>query len=520
MVNWMNKVVVRRAIAVLVGAAVAALLSACSSGKPMSNYHRDPSPYPLAARTPASGPNAPAAYVLGVQWMNPLMWKDYPTHWNLLWAQGLADRNPSDTDSPHLKLGDAPGLLVRGVNPVWKDDNPNPVYWKALNALIREPLYPLGYHTAVNANYFYSIRNGTRRPEFADIRIFAGMPQPWINTPTYIKESNRYMNGRDRLAEQVDWGMPAPSILAENEEHADERMADYFVKNYAGYDGQPRRGLPYDSDMVIGLPTFTLNAARRLFFMEIYSAAEAMSLKLFPEPKLANVTVMAGIETVGFYDLQAAIAYLKANPKKTVWVYTVDAPNYPKGEQTNENSVLLILGHPSADWGYAPLAALYTPQQHEGGIGARAASPGGAWQGLLQAVQVQAPQAFPVDRVYHDMDRRAPNVNTALAPLRAAVHQQWPDLDQLKDFRSVSEHMVGPARAASAGLNIAYAVAYADQTGHSAVVTSVANPNDAWTVLVAPPPGWTKREPPKEWPRARGRTTAYYPWFGKQTDAR
>ncbi|MGX6569108.1 hypothetical protein ACWM6E_23135, partial [Cupriavidus necator] len=70
-----------------------------------------------------------------------------------------------------------------------------------------------------------------------------------------------------------------------------------------------------------------------------------------------NVTVMAGEETVGFYDLQAAIAYLNANPKKTVWVYTMDAPNYPKGEQTNENSVLLILGHPSADWGYAPLAA-------------------------------------------------------------------------------------------------------------------------------------------------------------------
>ncbi|WP_414249735.1 hypothetical protein [Cupriavidus taiwanensis] len=519
MATRINEVTVRRAIAVMVSAGIAVLLSACSSGKPMPNYHRDPSPYPLAGRTPASGSNAPAAYVLGVQWMNPLMWKDYPTHWNLLWVQGLADRNPSDTDSPHLKLGDAPGLLVQGVNPVWKDDNPNPVYWEALEDLIKEPLYSLGYHTAANANYFYSIRNGTRRRDFADIRVFAGMPQAWINTPTYIKESNRYRNGLDRLAKHARLGMPAPSILAENEEHAEVRMNDLFVKVYSDR-GSTQRGLAHGPDIVIGLPTFTLNAARRLFFMEIYSAAEAMSLKIFPEPKLANVTVMAGVETVGFYDLQAAIAYLNANPKKTVWVYTMDAPNYPKGEQTNENSVLLILGHPSADWGYAPLAALYTPRQHEGGIGAKAAVPGGAWQGLLQAVQAQAPQDHPVDRVYHDMDRRAPNVTTALAPLRAAVHQQWPDLDQLKDFRSVSEHMVGPARAASAGLNIAYAVAYADQTGHSAVVTSVADPSDAWTLLVAPPPGWTRRELPKEWPRARGRTTAYYPWFGKQTAAR
>jgi hypothetical protein len=51
-------------------------------------------------------------------------------------------------------------------------------------------------------------------------------------------------------------------------------------------------------------------------------------------------------------------------------------------------------------------------------------------------------------------------------------------------------------------------------------VTTAANPNDAWSVLVAPPPGWVKRDPPKQWPRAGGRTNAYLPWFGQWTGSK
>ncbi|WP_316891311.1 hypothetical protein [Ralstonia edaphi] len=487
------------------------------SSRSQSQYFRQPTPYPLAVKTPVeAGPNAPAAHVLGVLWRSPLMWIDYPTHWNLLWTQGMAERNPNDTDSPELKLGDPTGVLVRPVRVVWKTDNPNPVYWKPLRALIRDPLYPLGYHYAVNRNYFYSIQHGTNRPDFADIKVFAGMPRAWIDTPTYIKEE-RYRNGSDRLADDFRLGMPAPSILAENEAHAEARMPYYLTKMYND-GGTPRRGLGADAELAIGLPTFTPKAARRLFTSEIFSEAEAMSLKLYPQTKVPDVTVMAGDETVGFYDLKEAIAYLNANPCKTVWVYTMDAPGYPKGGRTDENSVLLILGHPNADWGYTPLSALYIPQHHEGGIGAKAATPGGAWSALMQTMQAQAPSDHPVGRVYHDVDKHVDNVNKLVGPLRAAVHQQWPDLDPIENVRSVSEHAIGGLRAASAGLNIARATAYADQTGNSAVVTSAADSDDVWSVLVAPPPGWVKRDPPKQWPRAGGRTNAYLPWFGKPTN--
>ncbi|CAJ0701281.1 hypothetical protein LMG18102_03431 [Ralstonia mannitolilytica] len=212
--------------------------------------------------------------------------------------------------------------------------------------------------------------------------------------------------------------------------------------------------------------------------------------------------------------MQEALKFLAENPNKLVWVWNMDAPNYPMGEQTNENSTILILGHPSADWGYTPLASIYAPQHHKGGIGAKSANPGGAWSGLMQAVQGQVPQSQPVERVYYDVQKHAPNITTLMGPLRAAVHQQWPDLDQVTNIYSVSEYMEGPARAASFATNAAFAAAYANQSGKSAVVTSVADPNDAWAVLIGPPPGWKPTEPITQWGRARGEGRAYWPWFG------
>src|SRR5207253_11385311 len=174
----------------------------------------------------------------------------------------------------------------------------------------------------------------------------------------------------------------------------------------------------------------------------------------------------------------------------------------------------LILGHPSADWGDAPLAASYAPQQREGGIHANAANPGGAWNDLLKAAAAQAPQASPVQRVYHDVHPKSPQIVAQTRALREALHRQWPDLDQSGAVHSVSEQMVGPAGAASFAVNAAFAAAYANQSGKSAVVTSLANPDDAWAVLIAPPPGW--QPPVKTWDRARGEGRAYWPWFGKR----
>lgn len=81
-----------------------------------SNYFRKPVAWPrmLSAAAVDDGAVSPAALVLGVQWINPLMWRDYPTQWNLLWVQGLAQANANDKDAARFKLGDVVGELVRG----------------------------------------------------------------------------------------------------------------------------------------------------------------------------------------------------------------------------------------------------------------------------------------------------------------------------------------------------------------------------------------------------------------------
>jgi len=50
-----------------------------------------------ARQTAAQTKHRFAAQVVGLQWLNPLVWKDYPTEWNLLWTLGLAKANPDDS---------------------------------------------------------------------------------------------------------------------------------------------------------------------------------------------------------------------------------------------------------------------------------------------------------------------------------------------------------------------------------------------------------------------------------------
>ncbi|CAG9170683.1 hypothetical protein LMG23992_01725 [Cupriavidus laharis] len=479
------------------------------------NYSRRSGVWPRMQAASAVGDpaTAPAALVLGVQWLNPLMWRDYPTQWNLLWAQGLAQPNADDTEAARFRLGDTVGLLLYGVDQTTTRAEIQRLqisHARALADLLDKPLRTFDTY-ALDPHYFYSVRDGTDRPDFMDTRVYAGIPQRWIGTPTYLNE-----NDSELVKEQAEMGIPAPSVVAYDDVHAEQRMRDYWVTLHKNWKGVTVRGAPRTQEMIIGEQTLTINAARRLVFDRVASAASCDSLMLNPTGKLPSVTVAAGIETVGFYTLQDALAYLQANPSRLVWVWNLDAPDYPYGRRTNENTAILILGHPRADWGYAPLAAVYAPQQHEGGIHSNAANPGGAWNDLLKAVAAQAPQANPVERVYHDVHPKSAQVVAQTTALRQALHRQWPDLDQIGAVHSVSEPMSGPAGAASFAVNAAFAAAYANQSGKSAVVTSLANPDDAWAVLIAPPPGWQAQPPVTTWDRARGEGSAYWPWFGKR----
>lgn len=73
----------------LAAVATLILLSACAQSPSVAVA------LPLA--TVSAAPAGPfMAQVVGVQWLNPLQRRDYPTEWQLLWTLGLATPNKND----------------------------------------------------------------------------------------------------------------------------------------------------------------------------------------------------------------------------------------------------------------------------------------------------------------------------------------------------------------------------------------------------------------------------------------
>lgn len=77
------------ALPALASVAALALLTSCANSPATSAANP-------AAAVSAEPPKPFMAQVVGLQWLNPLQRKDYPTEWQLLWTLGLAGPNKND----------------------------------------------------------------------------------------------------------------------------------------------------------------------------------------------------------------------------------------------------------------------------------------------------------------------------------------------------------------------------------------------------------------------------------------
>lgn len=118
-----------------------------------------------ACTTPGSAVATPAAaippaepfraQVVGVQWLNPLVWKDYPTEWQLLWVQGLAAPNKDDeqVQKKPEKYGRV-GYVSSIVSNVYKTRPFSEVFERYTAKVIR----PFGIPYVMNPHYFYTVQ--------------------------------------------------------------------------------------------------------------------------------------------------------------------------------------------------------------------------------------------------------------------------------------------------------------------------------------------------------------------------
>ena len=111
------------------------------------------------AAAPTSAPSAPAgsfkAQVVGIQWMNPLVRRDYPTEWQLLWTLGLAKPNKNDDmvreDAIHFSSVQFVASIVVNL------DQESPLHG-IFSGYMREIFQPIGNRYAMNGDYFYTVK--------------------------------------------------------------------------------------------------------------------------------------------------------------------------------------------------------------------------------------------------------------------------------------------------------------------------------------------------------------------------
>ena len=237
-----------------------------------------------------------------------------------------------------------------------------------------------------------------------------------------------------------------------------------------------------------------------------------------------DVRVTPGGANAGFTSLSAALDYLQAHPKETVWVMNWDAPGYPpKSGKINENMVLLILAGPDFKTERAPLAWLgYPASAKTADFDSGKDKPPRAIQAWKSAVEKAAQnvgrQTTDVGYVIHDASNNKPTMSDRLAALARTVTEEMPELDFMKQTFNTPE-LLGEMGAGTALTNVALGIAYANHLGTTVLVAGTTDETQPVAALVVPPAVVRPIRYDEPWFRARGGNTAYLPWWGIRHDA-
>jgi len=428
----------------LLALAVLFLTSASASKAPVA--------IPIAAVAPIAQEQPYMAQVVGVQWLNPLQRRDYPTEWQLLWTLGLAKPNKDDSkvkENP-VRFGKVQsiGMIASGNKGRETFNGYHEKYVEELITLFHDIYFS-------NEEYFYnahSLTNKSTRRELAGIRVEYALPAGRLD-PVEVAEYLR------------------------------EEIVDTFS---------------------IGNPSFP----------DSWTTATP-----------PDVRVTMGGANAGFTSLAAGLAYLQANPDKTVWVMNWDAPSYPpKDEQINENMVLLVLAGPGYKTDRAPLAWLGFPATRkvadftaDKGQSPRAVQ---AWSAGIDAAARNAQlNDDAIGYVIHDAGAVYPFSSERIGPLAQCLTQQLPDFDFNRQIFDMTA-LLGETGAGTALTNVALAIAYANHVGRPVLVAGSSDSESVTAVVVAPPAVVRPVDHELPWFRARGGNTVFLPWWGRRFDAR
>ena len=388
-----------------------------------------------------------AAQVVGLQWLNPLQRRDYPTEWQTLWTLGLVKPNKDDDVLPK---NPAKYSSVQPIGPI------------AYNS--RGKQTPAGYYET----YAISLLEQFVDPYFVDEHYFYSV----------AKDLKVW---REVAGMQIELAIPSSLSAADSAAFVREQADTYF-----------------------GLYSPNLSTTQEKPVVRVHSGGPEAALAAF----------------------DAALDYLEANPKRTVWVMVYDAPSFPAHARLDETGVLLILAHPDYPTGREPLAWVHresrVPLAATGGTPtARSAQ---AWQGVIADAATRGNLAAgQIGYVIHDAGQGTDAAGARIGALAQAMSTRLPDLDFLKQGFNTG-NVLGDLRTGSVATSLVLGIAYAHHCNTPVLVAATRETERSETpaavgLLIRPPAHPTPFDPTKNWFRARGEATAHLPWWGRRHDA-
>lgn len=140
-----------------VALALSTVLASPANAAPSSTA--EPAAKPIAVEPPPF-----KAQVVGVQWLNPLARRDYPTEWQLLWALGLAKPNKNDdmVKEDPKKFSTVQPVSAIASNYMDEDEHGNPKPYRSFYGSFRiysdTLIEKFRDRYAMNQDYFYTIQ--------------------------------------------------------------------------------------------------------------------------------------------------------------------------------------------------------------------------------------------------------------------------------------------------------------------------------------------------------------------------
>ncbi|KVL37384.1 virulence factor [Burkholderia sp. MSMB1835] len=173
----------------------------------MRSAQATPAPTPTESAAQATEESAKpfVAQVVGLIWLNPLERKDYPTEWQLLWAQGLAAPNKNDD---MVRTDPKSFTTLQSVAGIAYGNEGEETFKGFYHKYINKTLGLMRSRYAMNAKYFYTVKPDNPKDwrELAGIRVEIAIP-PRLDA-TYAKAT-----WTQEIIEYFEIGPPSPKTL-------------------------------------------------------------------------------------------------------------------------------------------------------------------------------------------------------------------------------------------------------------------------------------------------------------------